>query len=174
MKYPRNVTFRSIVSDYFARYVPYVYFDKDLSLEHLNVAYELNPENPETTHRMSILWRMNFRDLDKSLNWMTKTLKLDQSFCKAQLDYLKLVLGKPEKFKNVGEEKEKVILDKKFCGEWRQWELAEFKFYLGLAYFADSRKDDTLRLWREVLSVNETYFRFNVRRILLLFRILIH
>lgn len=150
------------MADYFARYVPLLYFDKELSKKLLLTAYQLNPENARTTHRLGILYRMNMRNIPESLKWLEKTLELDPSHFNANMDYAKTLLGKPEVYKDVGKRMEE-RLKSAVASTWRIFEKAEFQFYVGLAYFASGQKEETLRNWFEVMKVDELEFNLTVR-----------
>lgn len=153
----------SIVADYFARYVPLLYFDKALSEKLLLAAHKLNPENAKTTHRLGILYRMNMRNIPESLKWLEKTLELDPSHFNANMDYSKTMLGKPDVYKDVGKRMEERLKGTE-GSIWRMFEKTEFQFYVGLAYFASGQKEETLRNWIEVMKTDELEFNLSVSK----------
>lgn len=154
----------STISDYFARYVPFVYFDKEFSGTLLNAAYELNPNNWKTTHRLGIFHRMNMKNVAESAKWLEETLELYEFHYNGNLDYIKTQLAKSDRKSHLQTAKhmEERLAKAKFSG-WKSMEMAEFQFYIGLSYFAAGQVHKALDQWEEVLKVNELLFALTVR-----------
>lgn len=124
--------------------------------------YELNPKNFETTHRLSILYRMHFKDRVQALAWLVETLQLEPGCFKAQLDYLKTCIGMLDQFSSLGKTMEKRLNDNEISNLWTESMKKDMSFYIGLAYFAEGMKEDTLRLWIPLLKIHEANFALTV------------
>ncbi|CAL8103225.1 unnamed protein product [Orchesella dallaii] len=152
-----SVHINCIISDIFLRFVPARYFDPPFSKELLQTAYNLNPKNSRTCHRFGIFYRMTEKNIDMSLEFLEKSLCLDLGFYSANMDYFKTLLGKPDKYREVACRMKRRLASEEALG-WRTVEISEFRFVLGIAYFAAGNKEETLRQWQEVMKLTEMPF----------------
>ncbi|OXA51110.1 hypothetical protein Fcan01_13926 [Folsomia candida] len=156
--FPDNVTILSTISDYFARYVPHLFFDAERSLNLLQSANALNPSNPKTAHRFGILYRMSFGNLDDSLIWLSRAIQLDPTNFKATIEYYKTLLGKINEYPDVAIMMETTLEDTSISDGWNDYEMMDFLFLLGIAHFMKGDKEETLEVWEKCAGFGETVF----------------
>jgi len=156
-EHPNSVRLHSQISDYFARFVSFRYFDVDFAEVCLQRAYQLNPKNPKTTHRFGIFTRMSKGDIPESFEWFKKTVSLDPLHFNAFMECVKNMMTKMDEYDVIQYIEDKIRSTS--ITTWTESEILEILFYQGLVYFMKGDKEKTYESWRPVCSGNEFAFR---------------
>lgn len=156
-QFPNSIRINSQISDYFCRFVSFRYFDVDFAEECLQRAYNLNPKNPKTTHRLGIFTRMSKGDIPTSFEWFKTTVELDPLHYNAFMECVKNMMAKLDENDVIKYMNDKLKTQE--AASWTETEILELLFYKGLVHFAKNDIEKVLDTWEIVCNGNQLIFR---------------